>query len=112
MSKDNTKMTEQLGTEVVRPNSLSLEAVNPEMATFSQVDITKVNDELPWKPPVEVSVTLPDGRVAEGVDAATPVYAFKDQLGNDLSVSIATAWHIDSLHIKASKRGVSLITIV
>lgn len=98
-------MTEQLGTEVVRPNSLSLEAVNPEMATFSQVDITKVNDELPWKPPVEVSVTLPDGRVAEGVDAATPVYAFKDQLGNDLSVSIATAGHIDSLHIKGIEAG-------
>ncbi len=98
-------MTKQLSPELTNPHNLSLEVVNSEMAAFSQVDITKVNDELPWNPPVEVSVTLPDGRVAEGVDAATPIYAFKDQSDNDLSVSIATAGHIDSLHIKGTEAG-------
>lgn len=98
-------MTEQLGTEVINHHNLSLEVVNSEMAAFSQVEITKVDEELPWKPPVEVSVTLSDGRVAEEVDAATPIYAFKDQLGNNLSVSIATAGHIDSLHIKGTEAG-------
>ena len=82
----------------------SLELPNPNLVDFTAVEITKVNEELAWKPAVEVAVTHPDGTKTENVDPFTPVYSFRGQDG-ELTVPIQTAGHIDSLHIRGQEPG-------
>lgn len=82
----------------------SLELPNPSLVNFTAVEITKVNEDLAWKPATEVSVTHPDGTVDENVDPFTPVFAFKAEDG-ELTVPIQTAGHIDALHIHGQEPG-------
>ena len=78
---------------------------NKDYLDFQKVDVTKVDDSKPWKPPVEVNVTKADGDVVENLDANTPFFTFKDTDGNELTVTAAEAGHIDSLHIKGEDAG-------
>ncbi|MBT7737005.1 hypothetical protein HN709_04925, partial [Candidatus Peregrinibacteria bacterium] len=50
--------------------------VNPSFASFQNVEVTKVDETKPWKPPVEVSVTKADGST-EIIDASTPFFTFE-----------------------------------
>jgi hypothetical protein len=85
-------------------SSYTVEA-NPNYLDFGKVSVTKIDDTKPWKPALEVSVTKQDGSVEEGLDATTPFFTFKDKDGNEMTVSAATAGHIDSLHIKGEDLG-------
>ena len=76
----------------------------PEYHGFKNVKVTKVNEELPWKPATEVEVTLADGSV-KTIDANTPFFVFKNQEGKELTVSAAAAGHIDGLHIHGEEPG-------
>ncbi len=98
-------MAEQLGTEVTAQQNLQFETVNPQLAAFSSAEVTKFDETKPWKPPLEVTVSMPDGSKIDGVDAAEPVFAFKAPTGDALSVSIADAAHIKSLHIDGTEAG-------
>ncbi|MCC7357129.1 hypothetical protein IT408_01345 [Candidatus Uhrbacteria bacterium] len=79
--------------------------IDPIYEGFQAVEVTKIDDSKPWKPALEVKVTKSDGTAAEGVDAEHAIYTFKDAKDNTLSVSIATAGHIDDLHIHAKEPG-------
>jgi hypothetical protein len=79
--------------------------IDPAYEGFQSVEVTKIDDSKPWKPALEVKITKADGSVAEGVDANRAVYTFKDAKDNALTVSIATAGHIDDLHIHAKEPG-------
>lgn len=94
-----------MSSEIIEQPGYNLEIPDQHLADFSEVTVTKVNEELPWKPPLEVSVQYADGTIIENVDATTPVFAFKSREGGELSVSIAAAGHIDSLHIKGAEAG-------
>jgi hypothetical protein len=78
---------------------------NPTYLNFQKVEVTKVDDAKPWKPPLEVKVTKADGSVEEGVDATTPFFTLKDADLRELTVSAAAAGHVDSLHIKGTDPG-------
>lgn len=79
--------------------------IDPTFEGFSGVKVTKYDETKPWKPALEVKVTQANGDVVEAVDASKPVYTFKDQEGRTLNVSIATAGHIDDMHIHAKEPG-------
>ncbi|MBU1032641.1 MAG: hypothetical protein ABII13_03450 [Patescibacteria group bacterium] len=79
--------------------------VDPTFEGFQSVEVTKIDDSKPWKPAMEVKVTNGDGTVVEGVDANRAVYTFKDSKDQSIIVSIATAGHIDDLHIHAKEPG-------
>ncbi|MGK5086393.1 hypothetical protein WDW86_02450, partial [Bdellovibrionota bacterium FG-2] len=79
---------------------------DPTYSDFQRVEVTKEDDSKPWKPPVEVRVTLADGAVKEGVKAETPFYTLHSSDGKlDLIVSAAASGHIDALHIKGTEPG-------
>lgn len=78
---------------------------NPEFAGFQSVEITKIDESKPWKPALEVAVTLADGSRKEGVAADTPFFTFESKDGEKLTVSAASAGHIQSLHIKGEDLG-------
>lgn len=79
--------------------------VDGSLEGFKTVEVTKIDESKPWKPALEVKVTQADGTVTEAVDANRPVYTFKDGKGRTLRVSIATAGHIDDMHIHAKEPG-------
>lgn len=73
---------------------------------FQKVEVTKVDDTKPWKPPVEVAVTLQDGSKKEGLEASTPFFTLRSADGKmNATVSAAAAGHIDGLHIKGTEPG-------
>lgn len=76
----------------------------PEYLGFNKVEVTAVDDTKPWKPAMKVKVEKADGEVVE-IDATTPFFIFKNQEGKELTVSAATAGHVDSLHIKGTDAG-------
>lgn len=78
---------------------------NQEFLNFQEVEVTKIDDTKPWKPPLKVKVTKADGSVVENLDANTPFFTFRDPEGNEITVTAATAGHIDQLHIKAKDLG-------
>ena len=78
---------------------------NQEFLGFQNVEVTKTDDTKPWKPALEVKVTKADGSVAENLDANTPFFTFRDSEGNEMTVTAATAGHIDQLHIKGEDAG-------
>ena len=77
---------------------------NSDFLDFQKVEVTKVDDSKPWKPPVEVKVIKSNGEVVEGLDANTPFFTFRIN-GQELTVSAAASGHINSLHIKAEDLG-------
>lgn len=91
---------------IAKSNTAELEVINPDLAAFSEVAVTKVDDTKPWEPALEVTVGFPDGSSREQLDANTDVYAFalagKEET---LTVSIEAAGHVDSLHIKGTEPG-------
>lgn len=94
-------MTERIGADVrdIGTSHYTVET-NPDFLDFQMVDSTKTDDSKPWKPALEVKVTKADGTVVEGLDAKTPFFTFKDQLGKKMTVSAEAAGHVDALHIK------------
>ena len=88
------------------PKQFNLET-NTDYLDFQKVEVTKVDESKPWKPPLEVTVTKADGTKVEGVDANLPFFSFKSPTENgvDLTVSAAAAGHIDELHIKGTEPG-------
>jgi hypothetical protein len=75
-----------------------------EYLGFKNVEVTQVDESKPWKPAVKVKVEKSEGEVAE-IDANTPFFVLKNKDGKELTVSAATAGHIDSLHIKGTDAG-------
>ncbi len=76
----------------------------PDYLDFQKVEVTEVDETKPWKPAIKVKVTKKDGETIE-IDAKTPFFVFKNKEGKELTVSAATAGHIDSLHIKGADAG-------
>lgn len=85
------------------PGSYSLES-DPKYLNFKKVEVTKRDETKPWKPPVEVKVTLANGN-EETIDAGSPFFTFLDKDLNKLTVGAADAGHIDELHIKGTDLG-------
>lgn len=75
-----------------------------EYLDFKNIEITKVDESKPWKPAVTVEVEKAGGEKVE-IDANTPFYILRNNKGEELTVSAATAGHIDSLHIKGTDAG-------
>lgn len=71
---------------------------------FKKVDVTEVDGSKPWKPATKVKVTKADGKEEE-IPAGTPFFTFTDKDGKRLTVTAATAGHIDDLHIKGTEPG-------
>lgn len=78
--------------------------INADLQGFEAVEVTSVDESLPYKPPLEVAVTLADGTVAE-VAASTPYAVFVDKDGGRLEVSIASAGHVKELHVDGKDAG-------
>ncbi|MFA4891195.1 MAG: hypothetical protein WC604_02485 [Candidatus Gracilibacteria bacterium] len=76
----------------------------PKYKGFQKVEVTEVDQSKPWKPPVKVKVTTADGREEE-IAASTPFHTFEGNEGKKLTVSAATAGHVDNLHIKGTEPG-------
>lgn len=77
---------------------------DPKFLGFKSVEVTKVDETKPWKPPLEVKVVKADG-TEETIDAATPFFTFVDKDLKRLAVSAADAGHIQDLHIKGTDAG-------
>ena len=77
---------------------------NDRFKDFAKVEVTKTDDSKPWKPPVEVTVTMADGQRVEHLPASTSFYTFHKG-DAALTVSAAAAGHIDSLHIRGEDPG-------
>ncbi|OGI64643.1 hypothetical protein A3H53_02295 [Candidatus Nomurabacteria bacterium RIFCSPLOWO2_02_FULL_40_10] len=75
-----------------------------EYLGFKNVEVTEVDETKPWKPAKKVKVIKKDGEVVE-IDATTPFFILRNKYGKELTVSAATAGHIDSLHIKGTDAG-------
>ena len=93
------------------PGSGSMEQKSPyelmpanEYLGFRSVEVTEVDESKPWKPALKVKVEKAGGEVVE-IDANTPFFVLKNKDGKELTVSAATAGHIDSLHIKGTDAG-------
>lgn len=86
------------------PGGYTVEA-NPEFLDFKKVDVTAKDETKPWKPATLVRVEGADGNTAENVDANAAAFTFRDAMGRELTVTIAAAGHIDSLHIKGEDEG-------
>lgn len=78
--------------------------VNEEYLGFQKIEVTKIDETKPWKPPLEVEVTKADGSVVT-IPADTPFFTFVTADGKKLTVSAAAAEHIDSLHIRGTEAG-------
>lgn len=76
----------------------------PQYKGFQKVEVTEVDESKPWKPPMKIKVTLADGGEQE-IDASTPFHTFEGDAGKKLTVSAATAGHVDDLHIKGTEPG-------
>lgn len=78
---------------------------NEDFLNFLKVEVTKIDETKPWKPALEVRVDKANGEVVEGLDANTTFFTFRDEEGNEMTVTAAAAGHIDSLHIKGEDAG-------
>jgi hypothetical protein len=88
----------------IQQNELVELISNSDFLDFQKVEVTKVDDSKPWKPPLEVKVIKSNGEVVEGLDAGTPFFTFRIN-GQELTVSAVASGHINSLHIKAEDLG-------
>jgi len=78
--------------------------LNLEFVEFNRMKGTEVDESLPYKPPLKVSVAMEDGSTVE-TDASTPYVVFEDYLGGRLDISLAVAGHIKDLHIDGNEAG-------
>lgn len=101
------EMMAEIGAETgkeAEPKAYTLEA-DPQFLDFKRVQVTATDESKPWKPATRVRVERADGSVQEEVDANAAAFTFQDRKGRKLTVSIAAAGHIDSLHIKGEDAG-------
>ena len=75
-----------------------------EYLGFQNVEVIEIDKTKPWKPATKVRVTKKDGEIIE-IDAKTPFFLLRNKDGKELTISAATAGHIDSLHIKGTDAG-------
>lgn len=78
---------------------------NPQFLDFKKVEVTAKDETKPWKPATFVRVEGADGTAAENIDANAAAFTFRDTMGREMTVTIAAAGHIDSLHIKGEDEG-------
>ncbi len=81
-----------------------LEAV-PEYLNFQSVEVTEIDEAMPWALPLKVKITKADGTVEEDVNGNTTFFTFTDTQGQKLTVSAAASGHIDDIHFKGEDVG-------
>ncbi len=76
--------------------------INPDLQGFQDIQVTAVDESLPYKPATRVEVTLANGDKTE-IDADTSYAILRDAQGGELSVSAAAAGHVHELHIAGAE---------
>ena len=102
MAETIPQQTPKNTTDIDRPD-FKLQ-INPDLQGFQSISVTDVDDSLPYRPAKLVEVTKADGMVTEA-DANTPYAVFSDSNGDEITISIAAAGHIDELHVKGAEPG-------